>query len=70
MQGSEPRTQPQTPEYGILNHNKSQAFFLDEHQTRMDQVWADFEEFQEILCDLEKRVDLLEKNPKEANLEK
>ena len=51
----------------ILNPNKSRAFSLEEHRTRMALVWSDFEKYREVLRELTRRVELLENIRKEAS---
>ena len=40
---------------------RSSSFSLEEHRTRMDQIWMDYAEYRRILADLEKRIGALEK---------
>jgi len=47
-------------ERAILNPNKGYEFSLDEHKARTAKVFADYEEYRKILCDLNRRVELLE----------
>ena len=60
MRESKASTPPQPLVHGVTNQNKSPTFALDEYMTRTAQVWADFEEYQRVLGDLKRRVELLE----------
>ena len=69
MQGSEPRTPLYPPINGGLNQNKSRVFSHEEHKTRINQIWADYDEYRRILGDMERRIETLEEKRARAEEE-
>ena len=40
----------------------ARAFSLEEHRTKMAKIWKDFEKYNDVLIDLKRRVEAIEKD--------